>query len=50
MSVADSTKSQHKRALTDDRQASTVTEASVGNMEGVELEPKKKKSKAKGSS
>lgn len=52
MSVADSTKSQHKRALTDDRQASTVTEASVGNMEGVESETKKKKkkSKAKGSS
>lgn len=51
-SRADSTKSQHKRALTDDRQASTVTEASVGNMEGVESETKKKKkkSKAKGSS
>lgn len=43
---ADSTRSVQKRALTDEKQTSTVTEASIGNSE-VEKESKKKKKKEK---
>jgi len=43
---ADSTRSIPKRALTDEKQTSTVTEASIGNAE-VEEKKKKKEKKAK---